>query len=83
MIKNGAYDGFETDRRIIEAIEILSNSDILDKTSKAYEWWRDGSDEDDIVKYLDDEYPSWRQLKYLNWGEGFLQNKSFKSDVII
>lgn len=71
------HDGFNTDRRIIEAIEILTGRDILDKESTAYAWWRDGGDEEDIVKYLDEEYPSWQQSEYLNWGEGRLYNPMY------
>jgi len=78
--KQSEYEGFETNYRILHAIEALTNSDLIgpdgetDEKSQAYIWWTNGHNEDQIIAFLDKNYPDWRENKYLQWGDGMLKN---------
>jgi len=82
--KQPKYEGFETDYRILHAIESLTNSDLIgpdgetDEKSQAYIWWTNGHNEDQIIAFLDENYPDWRENKYLQWGDGKLDNDSWQ-----
>jgi len=68
------YEGYETDYRILDAIEEITKSNITDHESGAYSWWVNGGDEEKIITYLDDNHTDWRENKHLNWGDGILKN---------
>lgn len=68
------YEGYETNYRILAAIEDMTKSDITDHESQAYLWWETGGDEDKIIDYLDANYPDWRENDHLNWGDDILKN---------
>jgi len=70
------YDGFETDYRILDAIEEIAGMSLLnddgdtDEESKAYILWTNGGDEKEILQYLDENYPDWKDYAPLYWGYG-------------
>jgi len=78
--KQPKYEGFETNYRILHAIEALTNSDLIgpdgetNESSQAYVWWANGHNESLIIAFLDENYPDWRENKHLNWGDGMLIN---------
>jgi len=78
--KRCEYEGLYTDARILFAIESLTGSDLLgpegemDESGQAYIWWTNGHNEDQIIAFLDKNYPDWRENKYLQWGDGRLEN---------
>ena len=68
--KKPEYDGFETDYRILDALEEITGTDITDDESAAYKWWANGGNEDQIVEYINIHYPDWKESAPLYWGAG-------------
>lgn len=62
------YDGLETDFRILEAIEVLTNNDIMDSDGGARAAWLGSESEPDVVAYILRVYPLSVGEK-LRWGE--------------
>jgi hypothetical protein len=81
-------DGYNTDDRLLEAIEAITDGDIgccgdcgeyaCDGShpencgDEAVALWRDGGRENELREWLDKKYPKWRDDAPLSWGAGEL-----------
>jgi len=72
------YDGYQTDGRLLEAIEEVAGGTLGQSEESEYSkdpaevLWREGGRDAELITWLDAHYPDWHEDAPLCWGEGNL-----------